>query len=325
MCRKKTCENFRHNEYGDLELKLNEQQLLNVLFGPRVKGQPGNASGGKGHSPPPPLKLHSLIFRKILLIVGQFQKDDFDMTLTKYWVDGNRGQSKVFHLWTCTHALLQQGNADYDLKREQLFDYYHPLEVCPTIPIDEKTKLMEECPFFPVLLAITFLNSYYYETYGHHFQPPILARLHIMLLVTGTSNGLMNMVANTNNRDLLLNHLIASSHLSDQDSSPCDYPSSVLCSTQQENYGRPSDPSKCDVPAVHNSNLAVPSKPLNMLYNPSMVLPGFSDKSLRQTASLDGHRTSLTEAICPQCINQEENRSISSEKPNDISSRHPKE
>lgn len=61
---------------------------------------------------------------------------DFDMTLTKYWVDGKRGQS--------THALLKQGNAEYDLKRREVHDYYYPLEICPTIPVDEKTKLMEE-------------------------------------------------------------------------------------------------------------------------------------------------------------------------------------
>ncbi|GLJ31445.1 hypothetical protein SUGI_0631060 [Cryptomeria japonica] len=61
---------------------------------------------------------------------------DFDMTLTKCWVDGKRGQS--------SHALLKQGNAEYDLKRRRLYDYYRPLEVCPTIAIDEKTKLMEE-------------------------------------------------------------------------------------------------------------------------------------------------------------------------------------
>ncbi|XP_002967154.2 cytosolic 5'-nucleotidase 3 isoform X1 [Selaginella moellendorffii] len=61
---------------------------------------------------------------------------DFDMTLTKYMVNGTRGQS--------THALLNQGNAEYDLKRQQLFDHYYPLETCPTIPVEQKTKLMEE-------------------------------------------------------------------------------------------------------------------------------------------------------------------------------------
>ncbi|KAL0322097.1 UNVERIFIED_CONTAM: Cytosolic 5'-nucleotidase 3 [Sesamum calycinum] len=61
---------------------------------------------------------------------------DFDATLTKYWIDGQRGHS--------SHGLLQQGNPEYDLKRQKLYDYYHPLEIDPTIPLDEKAKLMEE-------------------------------------------------------------------------------------------------------------------------------------------------------------------------------------
>ncbi|XP_020087497.1 7-methylguanosine phosphate-specific 5'-nucleotidase A isoform X2 [Ananas comosus] len=61
---------------------------------------------------------------------------DFDGTLTRYWYNGSRGQS--------SHGLLQQGNPEYDAKREALFEYYHPLEISPTIPIEEKTKLMEE-------------------------------------------------------------------------------------------------------------------------------------------------------------------------------------
>lgn len=61
---------------------------------------------------------------------------DFDATLTKYWVEGQRGHS--------SHGLLQQGNLEYDLKREELYDYYHPLEIDPAIPLDEKAKLMEE-------------------------------------------------------------------------------------------------------------------------------------------------------------------------------------
>ncbi|XP_043711209.1 cytosolic 5'-nucleotidase 3-like isoform X2 [Telopea speciosissima] len=61
---------------------------------------------------------------------------DFDATLTKYWVNGRRGQS--------SHNLLQQKNPEYDSKRQQLFEYYHPLEFSPTIPVEEKTKLMEE-------------------------------------------------------------------------------------------------------------------------------------------------------------------------------------
>jgi 5'-nucleotidase len=39
---------------------------------------------------------------------------------------------------------LQQENAEYDNKRRELYEYYHPLEFSPTIPIEEKTKLMEE-------------------------------------------------------------------------------------------------------------------------------------------------------------------------------------
>ncbi|KAL5709032.1 5'-nucleotidase [Ranunculus cassubicifolius] len=61
---------------------------------------------------------------------------DFDATLTRYWINGQRGQS--------SHSLLQQGNSDYDVKRQQLYQYYHPLEFSPSISIQEKTKLMEE-------------------------------------------------------------------------------------------------------------------------------------------------------------------------------------
>ncbi|BBN02499.1 7-methylguanosine nucleotidase [Marchantia polymorpha subsp. ruderalis] len=60
---------------------------------------------------------------------------DFDMTLTKYMVEGRRGQS--------THALLSQGSTDYDRKRQELFDIYYPMEISPNIPVEEKTKLME--------------------------------------------------------------------------------------------------------------------------------------------------------------------------------------
>lgn len=61
---------------------------------------------------------------------------DFDATLTKYFVNGRRGQS--------SHSLLQQGNPEYNVKRHKLYEYYHPLEFSPIIPIEEKTKLMEE-------------------------------------------------------------------------------------------------------------------------------------------------------------------------------------
>ncbi|KAM6584152.1 hypothetical protein CsatB_011154 [Cannabis sativa] len=61
---------------------------------------------------------------------------DFDATLTKYWVNGLRG--------TSSHGLLRQVNPEYDMKRRELYYHYHPLEFSPTIPIEEKTKLMEE-------------------------------------------------------------------------------------------------------------------------------------------------------------------------------------
>ncbi|XP_065872983.1 uncharacterized protein [Euphorbia lathyris] len=43
-----------------------------------------------------------------------------------------------------SHGLLRQGNPEFDLKRRALYEYYHPLEFSPNIPIEEKTKLMEE-------------------------------------------------------------------------------------------------------------------------------------------------------------------------------------
>ncbi|KAB5529903.1 hypothetical protein DKX38_019984 [Salix brachista] len=61
---------------------------------------------------------------------------DFDGTLTKHFVNGRQ--------WFCRHGILKQGNAEYDDKRQALYEYYHPLEFSPTIPIQEKTKLMED-------------------------------------------------------------------------------------------------------------------------------------------------------------------------------------
>ncbi|PVH31459.1 hypothetical protein PAHAL_9G149900 [Panicum hallii] len=61
---------------------------------------------------------------------------DFDGTLTRYWYEGARGQS--------SHGLLRQGNEEYDAKRVALYEHYHPIEICPDIPLPEKAKLMEE-------------------------------------------------------------------------------------------------------------------------------------------------------------------------------------
>jgi hypothetical protein len=43
-----------------------------------------------------------------------------------------------------SHGLLQQDNPEYDAKRQQLYDHYHPLEFSPTLGLEEKRKLMEE-------------------------------------------------------------------------------------------------------------------------------------------------------------------------------------
>lgn len=61
-----------------------------------------------------------------------------------------------------SHALLQQENPEYDLKRQKLYEYYHPLEIDPAIPLDEKAKLMEEWyETLPVIyMEITTLFCY---------------------------------------------------------------------------------------------------------------------------------------------------------------------
>eukprot|EP00897_Mesotaenium_endlicherianum_P004101 jgi/Mesen1/3719/ME000202S02807 len=61
---------------------------------------------------------------------------DFDMTLTRYYVNYQRGQS--------CHALLVTHDEEINEKRRLLQAEYHPLEIDPTIPFDEKFKLMEE-------------------------------------------------------------------------------------------------------------------------------------------------------------------------------------
>lgn len=44
---------------------------------------------------------------------------------------------------TGTHALLKS-NPEYDQKRHELFEHYYPIEICPTLPANEKAKYMEE-------------------------------------------------------------------------------------------------------------------------------------------------------------------------------------
>ena len=43
-----------------------------------------------------------------------------------------------------SHGLLRQGNEEYDAKREALYQHYHPIEICPDIPLLEKAKFMEK-------------------------------------------------------------------------------------------------------------------------------------------------------------------------------------
>ncbi|KAG5003532.1 hypothetical protein JHK86_027671 [Glycine max] len=39
-----------------------------------------------------------------------------------------------------SHGLLQQGNPEYNAKRQQLYEYYHPLDFSPTIGLEEWRK-----------------------------------------------------------------------------------------------------------------------------------------------------------------------------------------
>lgn len=51
---------------------------------------------------------------------------------------------RIICTFVASHGLLHQGNPEYDAKRQQLYEYYHPLEFSPNIGVEEKTKLMEE-------------------------------------------------------------------------------------------------------------------------------------------------------------------------------------
>lgn len=64
---------------------------------------------------------------------------DFDRTLTKCFVNSEKASSII--------AYLRNGNyltKDYASKAHALFDQYHPIEINPNIPLDEKKKKMEE-------------------------------------------------------------------------------------------------------------------------------------------------------------------------------------
>lgn len=65
-------------------------------------------------------------------------------TFIQIVVSLNQINQALINIFIASHGLLQQGNTDYDAKREALYEHYHPLEISPLIPIEEKTKLMEE-------------------------------------------------------------------------------------------------------------------------------------------------------------------------------------
>lgn len=64
---------------------------------------------------------------------------DFDLTLTKALVDGIKTQSLMQQLRNGKYL-----TSDYVKKSHELFDMYHPIEIDPNIPIEEKIKKMEE-------------------------------------------------------------------------------------------------------------------------------------------------------------------------------------
>jgi len=64
---------------------------------------------------------------------------DFDMTITRYWIDGKRGQ-------TC-HGVIEhakQLGPEFGQKTHALFDKYYPIEFSPTVPNEEKEIAMVE-------------------------------------------------------------------------------------------------------------------------------------------------------------------------------------
>jgi len=64
---------------------------------------------------------------------------DFDRTLTTAFVQGKKVPSLI--------SILRDGNylsEDYANKAHELFNYYHAIEINPSVPIEEKKKLMKE-------------------------------------------------------------------------------------------------------------------------------------------------------------------------------------
>ncbi|MEK6945333.1 MAG: hypothetical protein AABW63_00910 [Nanoarchaeota archaeon] len=64
---------------------------------------------------------------------------DFDRTLTKAFVDGEKTPSLISELRTRGYI-----SEDYSAKANALSDKYHPTEIDPNIPFEEKRKVMHE-------------------------------------------------------------------------------------------------------------------------------------------------------------------------------------
>ncbi len=64
---------------------------------------------------------------------------DFDRTLTKAFVDGEKIPSLISELRNRNYI-----NEDYSKKAHELFNKYHPIEVDPNVPFEEKKAKMHE-------------------------------------------------------------------------------------------------------------------------------------------------------------------------------------
>ncbi|KAI8844758.1 pyrimidine 5'-nucleotidase [Chytridium lagenaria] len=64
---------------------------------------------------------------------------DFDMTMTRYWMNGSRSPS--------SHAILTRSpsiSAEFKQRSDVLYKTYYPIEISPTVTKEEKFKAMED-------------------------------------------------------------------------------------------------------------------------------------------------------------------------------------
>ena len=78
------------------------------------------------------------------IIEGGAQKlqivTDFDYTMTKFFTEGHRRGASC-------HCLIEDSgflSAEYRAQAKALLHYYYPLEVSPTLTVEEKVPLMKE-------------------------------------------------------------------------------------------------------------------------------------------------------------------------------------